>query len=84
MSLSTSDPYIEISRVISRMEGHREVLERDLANTSRWRFRRRWALSGAINAYRVEIDALLELSASTQPFLRDVIRSSNRPVHQDE
>lgn len=61
------DHHMPVSVVLSRLEKHLEEMRRRMADTPRWRWRRRLILSGACAAYRYEIDELLRITASWQP-----------------
>jgi hypothetical protein len=61
------DHRIPASFILSRLEKHLEDMRRELADTPRWRWRRRLILAGGCAAYRYEIEELLRITASWQP-----------------
>ena len=72
MTLETVDPVIPISNMISRYEKIIDDTRETLATVPVWNIVKRNRLLGIITAYRFEVDVLLQLAATTQPFLRDV------------
>lgn len=68
------DHLIPVSVILSRLEKHRDEIERSREKTPRWRFIRRQRLLGAQTAYAYEIEQLLEKSSGWQPFWQDIAK----------
>lgn len=56
---------VPISSLISRLEKHRDEMQRQVNLQPWWNLKRRWIFGGATAAYQYEIDALLELGGAT-------------------
>jgi hypothetical protein len=63
------DPLIPIRTVIDRIEKQISQLEREYQETKRLEFKKRYVVQVSIAIYKIEIDKLLELAASTQPII---------------
>ena len=66
------DHLIPVSVILSRLEKHRDEITRALEATPRWRIIRRQRLLGAKASYQYEIEQLLEISSSWQPFWKSI------------
>lgn len=70
--MKVHDPLLPASSVLVRLEGHRDAAKDKLDTTPWWKFRDRLILKGVIAAYDYEIEQLLEITASWQPFWDEI------------
>lgn len=70
--MNTVDAHIPISVLISRLEKYRDAVRGARESLPWYAWRDYNLLLGAEQAYTVEINAALELAASTQPFFRNM------------
>jgi len=66
------DHVLPVSVILSRLEKHRDEIEKSRETTPRWRFIQRQRLLGAQAAYAYEIEQLLEKSSGWQPFWKNI------------
>lgn len=66
------DPLIPVSITIRRLERCRDEIIRAAAQLHFWEWRKRFLMLGAISAYQIEIDELLEIGGKCQPIWEKV------------